>query len=164
MWQSATLAALVATEWTWPCFASTPMCAFNPKYHCLPFLVWLVHLRVALAARILGRRGRMQDGRIHDRARLDADALGLQMQVHRIQHQTAQIVPLQQVTEPQHRRFVRRTGQTSQPPAPAPTIDAFVASLSSGWKNGEIRPTHRKQRQERRTLRTRADPFAESCR
>src|SRR5271168_4948554 len=42
MWQSATLAALAATEWTWPCFASTPMCAFRPKYHCLPFLVWCI--------------------------------------------------------------------------------------------------------------------------
>jgi hypothetical protein len=27
-----------------------------------------VHLRVALAARVLGRRRRMDDGRIHDRA------------------------------------------------------------------------------------------------
>jgi hypothetical protein len=25
-----------------PCLESTPMCAFSPKYHCLPFLVWCI--------------------------------------------------------------------------------------------------------------------------
>jgi hypothetical protein len=70
---------------------------------------------------------------------------------------------LSQLREAQQRlACLEATGQTSQPPAPAPTIDAFVASLSSAWKDGEIRPTHRKQRQERRTWRTRADPFAET--
>ena len=39
MWQSATLAAVVATECTVPSVASTPICAFRPKYHWVPFLV-----------------------------------------------------------------------------------------------------------------------------
>jgi hypothetical protein len=36
---------------------------------------------------------RMDNGRIDDRARRNADTLGLQMHVHSLQHQTAQIVP-----------------------------------------------------------------------
>ena len=50
----------------------------------------------------------MEDGRIHDRARHDLDAPGLQMHVHRVQHQPSQIVLLQQVTEAQDRRLIRR--------------------------------------------------------
>ena len=38
------------------------------------------------------------------------DPPGLQMHVHRVQHQPAQIVLLQQVTEAQHGRLVRRRG------------------------------------------------------
>src|SRR5262250_3264104 len=36
---SATEAADVHTECTWPCLESTPICAFSPKYHCLPLRV-----------------------------------------------------------------------------------------------------------------------------
>src|ERR1700730_10319704 len=32
----------VQTECTTPCLLSTPMCAFSPKYHCLPFFVWCI--------------------------------------------------------------------------------------------------------------------------
>jgi len=39
---------------------------------------------------------------------------------------------------------------------------AFVASLSIAWQDGEIRPTHRKQRRKPRTWRTRADDFQEA--
>jgi len=50
----------------------------------IPFL-GLVHLRIALLLPVLGRRGRVQDGRVHDRARGDAHSLGLQVQIHRAQ-------------------------------------------------------------------------------
>src|SRR6202789_890633 len=40
--ESATLAEVVASVCTVPSFASTPMCAFRPKYHWLPFLVWRI--------------------------------------------------------------------------------------------------------------------------
>lgn len=53
------------------------------------------------------------------------------------------------------------TGKPSQPSAPSSNLSAFVASLSSAWQHGEVRPTHRKQRHEPRTWRTRADPFEE---
>jgi hypothetical protein len=39
----------------------------------------LMHLRVALAGLVLGGGRRMDNGRIHDRARRNADAPGLQM-------------------------------------------------------------------------------------
>lgn len=91
----------------------------------------LVHLRVALAARVLGRRRRMDDGCIHDRAGRDLDAFGLQMHVHRIQHQPVQIVLLQQMTEPQDRCLIRRRRHAKidahEPPrtrtAPPPPLD-----------------------------------------
>ena len=39
-----------------------------------------------------------------------------------------------------------------------PELSGFVASLSTVWRNGEVRPTHRK-RSGPRTYRTRVDPF-----
>jgi hypothetical protein len=47
-------------------------------------------------------------------------------------------------------------------PAAQPDNSAFVASLSIAWQDGEIRPTHRKQRRKPRTWRTRADDFQEA--
>ena len=49
-------------------------------------LARLVHLRVPLAGRVLGRRRRMDDGRVHDGARADARMpLRFQVMVNRIQ-------------------------------------------------------------------------------
>lgn len=39
------------------------------------------------------------------------------------------------------------------------SLDRFVDSLSTAWKAGEVRPTHRKAKTEPRAWRTRADPF-----
>ena len=50
----------------------------------------------------------MNNGRIHDRPRGDADAPALQILVHRVQHRPAQLVLLQQVTEPEDGALVRR--------------------------------------------------------
>jgi hypothetical protein len=38
-------------------------------------------------------------------------------------------------------------------------LNGFVASLSRAWRDGEVRPTHRKKASGPRTWRTRADPF-----
>src|ERR1017187_10883960 len=51
----------------------------------------LMHLRVALPAGVLGRGRRMDNGRIHDCAGRDADALGLQMYVHRSEEHTSEL-------------------------------------------------------------------------
>ena len=48
-------------------------------------------------------------------------------------------------------------------PSPLPTpIGVFLASLSSAWKEGEVRPTHRKKSNAPRWWRTRVNPFAEA--
>jgi hypothetical protein len=41
----------------------------------------------------------------------------------------------------------------------APPLSRFVASLSTAWRDGEVRPTHRRRTSGPRTYRTRADPF-----
>ena len=41
----------------------------------------------------------------------------------------------------------------------APQLSGFVASLSTVWRDGEVRPTHRKKTTGPRTYRTRVDPF-----
>ena len=38
-------------------------------------------------------------------------------------------------------------------------LGGFVASLSTVWRDGEVRPTHRKRSNGPRTYRTRVDPF-----
>jgi hypothetical protein len=38
-------------------------------------------------------------------------------------------------------------------------VSGFVASLSTAWRDGEVRPTHRKKASGPRTWRTRVDPF-----
>ena len=70
-------------------------------------LARLMHFRVALSAPVLGRRGRMNNGRIHNRAGGDADAPAFQILVHRVQHRPAQFVLLQQVTKPKNGALVR---------------------------------------------------------
>ena len=54
-------------------------------------------------------------------------------------------------------------GGASRPAAPASSdIEVFVASLSSAWKEGEVRPTHRKRADATHWWRTRVDPFAQA--
>jgi hypothetical protein len=40
-----------------------------------------------------------------------------------------------------------------------PSLDQFIDSLSTAWKTGEVRPTHRKAKTGPRAWRTRVDPF-----
>ena len=47
-------------------------------------------------------------------------------------------------------------------PSSIPAVDAFLASLSTAWKGGEVRPTHRKQPGATHWWRTRVDPFADA--
>jgi hypothetical protein len=42
---------------------------------------------------------------------------------------------------------------------PYPELSGFVASLSTVWRDGEVRPTHRKRSSGPRNYRTRVDPF-----
>lgn len=47
-------------------------------------------------------------------------------------------------------------------PSRTPDVDVFLESLSSAWKDGEARPTHRKQPSAKHWWRTRVDPFADA--
>jgi len=40
-------------------------------------------------------------------------------------------------------------------------LEGFLAGLSTAWRTGEVRPTHRVQPKPRRDWRTRQDPFEE---
>jgi hypothetical protein len=52
-------------------------------------------------------------------------------------------------------------GPRDRSPVPATTdVSTFLDSLATAWKDGEVRPTHRKQLRAERWWRTRADPFA----
>jgi hypothetical protein len=41
-------------------------------------------------------------------------------------------------------------------------VSAFMASLATAWKDGEVRPTHRKQPSAKHWWKTRVDPFADA--
>ena len=47
-------------------------------------------------------------------------------------------------------------------PATSPDVDAFLKSLSTAWRDGEARPTHRKQPGAKHWWRTKVDPFADA--
>ena len=48
-------------------------------------------------------------------------------------------------------------------PKPSPTpIGEFLSSLTTAWKEGEVRPTHRKKPNAPRSWRTRVNPFEQS--
>jgi hypothetical protein len=69
---------------------------------------------------------------------------------------------LRQIREAQARlSLLEIGGQDAPSPVAQPDTSVFVAGLSIAWQNGEVRPTHRKLRQESRTWRTRVDPFEE---
>ena len=52
--------------------------------------------------------------------------------------------------------------RTEAAPSRTPDVDLFLKSLSSAWKDGEARPTHRKQPTAKHWWRTRVDPFADA--
>jgi hypothetical protein len=47
----------------------------------------------------------------------------------------------------------------AEAPQSTPELSGFVASLSTVWRDGEVRPTHRKRSNGPRTYRTRVDPY-----
>ncbi len=85
---------------------------------------------------------------------------------------TAQFMSLDPVQLLQQIRLAQQTlsdiaahGPAPQPAAAAAApsdIEVFVASLSSAWKEGEVRPTHRKRANATHWWRTRVDPFAQA--
>ena len=91
-------------------------------------LARLVHLRIALPGLVLGRGGRMNNGRIDDRAGCDLNALCGQVMVDRVQNRAAQRVfsskwqKWQMVVHPapQRRRGLRPRSAAGTPSRTAP--------------------------------------------
>jgi len=52
--------------------------------------------------------------------------------------------------------------EPSLAPAAGIGIATFLDSLATAWKSGEVRPTHRKDKDQLRWWRTRTDPFADA--
>ena len=50
--------------------------------------------------------------------------------------------------------------EVGMPPGRDADLEKFLASLSTAWQHGEVRPTHREKPRPRRYWRTRPDPFA----
>lgn len=46
--------------------------------------------------------------------------------------------------------------------SPVADMSTFLSSLSTAWKDGEVRPTHQTKKRAPRWWRTRADPFAQA--
>ncbi|HZC36953.1 MAG TPA: transposase family protein [Chthoniobacterales bacterium] len=72
---------------------------------------------------------------------------------------------LNQIREAQRILAMLEVGGSSEKTAASHTADSntelsrFVQSLSTAWRDGEVRPTHRKRASGPRTWRTRRDPF-----
>jgi hypothetical protein len=66
---------------------------------------------------------------------------------------------LREIRESQRMLAELEVGIASTAAPAAPQRNGFVASLSTAWRDGEVRPTHRKRASGPRTWRTRKDPF-----
>ena len=82
---------------------------------------------------------------------------------------TAQFMSLDPMRLLQEIRLAQQTlsdmaahGVSAQVAAGTPAIADFVVSLASAWKDGEARPTHRKQPTAKHWWKTRVDPFADA--
>src|SRR4030088_771159 len=103
---SASLAAVPTTVCTTPEATSTPICAFIPKCHWLPFLVWCISGSRALSFVLRRRRGG-DDGGIDDCSLAHQQAPLLQHRPDLVEQRPGQVVLLQPMAEVQHRRRVR---------------------------------------------------------
>jgi hypothetical protein len=67
---------------------------------------------------------------------------------------------LREIREAQRVLAQLEVGVANAETAPTtPELSGFVASLSTVWRDGEVRPTHRKRTTGPRSYRTRVDPF-----
>ena len=67
---------------------------------------------------------------------------------------------LSEIREAQRLLAQREVGMAHAETAPSTSdLSSFVASFSTVWRDGEVRPTHRKRSSGPRTYRTREDPF-----
>lgn len=93
---------------------------------------------------------------------LASDAVSAQVKA-RLQEITTQLDPLQlldEIRRMQHHLVRLADGQSSHVPIPQKDdLSRFLTGLSTAWRAGEVRPTHRAQVKPPRHWRTRRDPF-----
>jgi hypothetical protein len=113
------------------------------------------HLGIAGARLVLRRRRRVDDRRIHQRARAQRDPLVRQMRIHRGEERLRQTMPLQQVAEVEDRGLVGDAVVARLDPREMPHRLAIVEALL-GHRIAqripvlqEIHPQHRFQRHRR---------------
>ena len=92
-----------------------------------------MHLRVAALLKVFGRAGRVDQGRIYDRARRDAYPFRLQGEVHRAQNFFSQVVLFQQVPECAHRDFVGHRLRSQINPGELSQGRRVLQRLFHGW-------------------------------
>ena len=84
-----------------PLLLSTPMRSFMPKHHCWPLRVWCISGSRALSAFLVGLGcAPMMIGGVHDSARVDLEASGLQFLTYFGKQSLAQLVVIGKTTEP----------------------------------------------------------------
>jgi hypothetical protein len=69
------------------------------------------------------------------------------------------VLLLKQIREAQD--TLTALSKKTTPEVIAPDMKAFVESLATAWRTGEVRPTHRREPKPGRWWRSRKDPFAE---
>src|SRR3954471_13751233 len=99
---SASLAAVPTTVCTRPEATSTPIWAFIPKCHWLPFFVWCIS-GSRLCCLVLGRGRRGDDRGVDDRPLAHQLAALLQQRADFVEQSLCQFVSLQPMPEMQHR-------------------------------------------------------------
>lgn len=65
-------------------------------------------------------------------------------------------------TMQRHIAGLGRGEQAHTPPDRDVDLERFLASLATAWMKGEVRPTHQRKPQGKRTWRTRQDPFEDA--
>jgi len=68
------------------------------------------------------------------------------------------VMLLKQIREAQD--MLMAFSENRSPETVAPDVSAFVKSLATAWRAGEVRPTHRQEAKPERWWRSRPDPFA----
>ena len=83
--------------WTIPVSESNPMCAFIPKCHWYPFLIWCISGFRSPARFLVDHR--LDDGGVHDGSLQQLQSLGLQVGVDFRNQALAQVMPFQEMAE-----------------------------------------------------------------
>ena len=96
--------------------------------------------------------------------KLDAVTDAMKERLHAVAVASDPLRLLDEIRGMQHHLVQLALGATVHTaPARNANLDSFLKSLATVWREGEVRPTHRKEPKPRRDWRTRVDPFESVC-